>query len=312
MTKTKQKPLLVIVGQTASGKTDLALYLARAFHGEIVNADSRQIYQKATIGTVKPKGTMRQGTYFVQGIPHHLMNTVSPARSLSVAAYKTKAIKLIRDIQRRKKLPILVGGTGLYVRAVVENFSLPKVKAQQKLREKLAKKSLAELQNLLRKHDPKALRFIDLKNPRRIIRALEITLTSGSKYSQLRQQKGAPLFATLEIAPKVEKSALINRIERRVKQQLRAGLEKEARNIFFHYGKKAPVFQSIGYREFVPVFEGHGKNRSLIAEAIIKNTKAYAKRQMTWFKKDSELHWVNSRQEAKNLTRNFLRAHHWE
>ena len=178
--------IIVILGRTASGKTGLGLKLAKKFNGEIVSADSRQIYTKMQIGTAKPAGVWKkvkgQKMYLVQGIPHHLMDIVDPGEDFSVADYKTLAIKCIKDILSRKKLPIIVGGTGLYIQALVENLDIPQVGPNKELRKHLEKKKPSELAVLLKKIDPIAAKKIDLQNPRRVLRALEVFILSGESF----------------------------------------------------------------------------------------------------------------------------------
>lgn len=184
--------LLVIVGPTATGKTDLAIKLAKKFSGEIVSADSRQIYQGMDIGTGKEvadkKVIKEKGKWIVRGVQIHLYNVIKPDETFSVADYQQLAYQAIEDIQSRGKLPILVGGTGLYVQAVTEGLKIPKVPPDLKLREKLERKPLAHLVAELERVDPETAFRIDQKNPRRIIRALEVYYLTGQPISTLQEK----------------------------------------------------------------------------------------------------------------------------
>ena len=240
--------LIVVVGATASGKTDLAIKLAKKYNGEVVSADSRQIYRGMDIGTAK--------SLDLEGVPHWLLNIKNPNQLYTVAEYKKDAIKVIRDIQKRGKLPILTGGTGLYVKAVVDNLDIPKVQANPLLRQKIEKevkeKGLDFVFKKLIKLDPEATYIIDPKNPRRVIRALEITLLTKKPYSQQRKS-GKPLFDVCQIGIEVKKEKLIERINLRVDQMIKNGLVDEVKNLIKKYppsrrasGQKQQAFDAIG------------------------------------------------------------------
>ncbi|MCX6721801.1 MAG: tRNA (adenosine(37)-N6)-dimethylallyltransferase MiaA [Candidatus Staskawiczbacteria bacterium] len=199
----KSNKLLVIVGPTASGKTALSIKLAKKLNGEIVSADSRQIYQGMDIGTAKPLD--------LEGIPHYLLDIKNPDQPYTVAEYKEDAIKIIKDMQKRGKLPIMVGGTGLYIKSVVENLDIPKIEADPALRQKIEKDiekhGLDYVFKQLIKLDQEAAYIVDPKNPRRIIRALEITLLTKKPFSSQRKS-GNPLFDVLEIGICLSKTCL--------------------------------------------------------------------------------------------------------
>jgi tRNA dimethylallyltransferase len=180
-------PLIVILGPTASGKSNLAIKLAKKFNGEIISADSRQIYQEMDIGTAKiTKEEM-------SGIPHYLIDIVKPDQEFTLAQYKKLAVKIIKDVQKRGKLPFLVGGTGLYIQAVVDNLEIPQVKPNKKLRNKLEKLTNQELLNQLKKLDPLSAVSIDPNNKRRLIRALEVCLIAKKPFSQQRKKRSTSL-----------------------------------------------------------------------------------------------------------------------
>ncbi|MEK7120053.1 MAG: tRNA (adenosine(37)-N6)-dimethylallyltransferase MiaA [Patescibacteria group bacterium] len=304
MDKEKLIPLVVVLGPTASGKTSLSIKLAKKFNGEIINADSRQIYREMNIGTAKIPGKMIRGKYVALGVVHHLIDIKNPSQKFSVQLYKNLAVKSARDIFKRGKLPFLVGGTGLYIKAVVDNLNIPKIKADWQLREKLEKKSLEVLAKILIKKDPDVLRFIDLKNKRRIIRALEVMSGSNKKFSELRTI-GEPIFSVLELGIEAEKNTLKKNISSRLKQQLNTGLEKEVEKLYKKYNFKAPGLQAIGYQEFIKYFQHHFTKDEALG-LIGQNTLNYAKRQMTWFKKDKRIKWVHSEKQVERLIKIFI------
>ncbi|MBI2506955.1 MAG: tRNA (adenosine(37)-N6)-dimethylallyltransferase MiaA [Candidatus Colwellbacteria bacterium] len=316
--------VVVVVGSTASGKTSLGIRLAKKFNGEIISADSRQIYRGMDIGTAKPpfsyapqsgaftkpsappNGGAR--TYYSEGVRHHLVDIRNPNQLYTVAQYKKDCVKTIKQVLARNKLPIMVGGTGLYIKAVTDNLTIPKVKADPKLRTKLEKeiknKGLDYLYQKLIRLDPEAAYIIDRHNPRRIIRALEIALKTNKPFSLTRQQ-GKPLFAFLQIGISLPKEKLKNRIDKRVDEMTKLGLIQEVKNLIKKYPPDSSVFDAIGYREIINYLQG----KSTLEEAvklIKKNTWYFAKRQLTWFRKDKRIHWITTPDEAEKLTKAFL------
>ncbi|MDD4531299.1 MAG: tRNA (N6-isopentenyl adenosine(37)-C2)-methylthiotransferase MiaB [Candidatus Pacebacteria bacterium] len=269
--------LLVILGPTASGKTDLALFLAKEFNGELVSADSRMIYKGMDIGTNKPKEF------------HHMIDIVSPDQEFSVALYKKMALEKMEQIIEKGKLPILVGGTGLYIRSIVENLDFPSIKADKKLRKELEKKTVEELFKMYKKLDKKGAQIIDKNNKRRMVRAIEVCLLTNEPF--FKERKGEPLFDVLEIGIKVNKNELKERIDKRVDLMFKQGLEKEAKKLFKKYGFKIPPMQTIGYQEWQDYFKGI-VSKEEVKEKIKANTFKFAKRQMTWFKKDKNIRWI--------------------
>lgn len=310
------KKIIVILGPTASGKTALSMELARKFNGEIVNADSRQIYKSMSIGTDKPAKDLIQkseakgpGEYFVQGVRHHLVDIIEPGVDFSLAEYKKIAIEAIEDIIRRGKLPIVVGGTGLYISAIVDNLDIPKVAPSRAMRLEFEKKPLAELVEQLKKLDPETAEQIDLKNPRRVIRALEVAIITGKSFVAQRR-KLEPLYEALELGIELSKDELERRVSERVNEQIKRGLLAEVRRLMNKYGKGywlVPALNTIGYREMGQFLQG-SITESEAAEMIKKNTRQYAKRQMTWFKKDKRINWVQNAEEAEKIARKFLIA----
>ncbi len=301
--------LIVILGPTASGKTEVAIKLAKKFNGEVISADSRQVYREMNIGTAKPRGeasNMRQVTnkYIVNGIPHYLIDIVWPNQDFNVAIHKKMAIKVIENIQKRGKLPFLVGGTGLYIRAVVDNIDLPRVAPQKKLREKLEKKNKEELSKIYKKLDSEGAKFIDKKNKRRLIRAIEVCKVTKKPFWQQRKQ-GKPLFDILQIGTRLPKTELKNRIEKRVEKMFKLGLEKEAGKLVKKYGWNIPAMQTIGYQEWIDYFNKKN-NKEEIKQKIILHTLQFSRRQITWFKKEKRINWVKSYPQAEKLIKRFL------
>lgn len=291
--------ILVIVGPTASGKSALAVEIAQRFNGEIVSADSRQIYRGMNIGTAKPgKGEMA-------AIRHHLIDIKNPDQDYSAGQYKKDAIGAINKIIKSGKIPILVGGTGLYADAVVKNLEFPEVKENKKLRAQLEKeiieKGLGYVFKRLVDLDPEAAYIVDPKNPRRVVRALEVALTSGKPFSAQRKT-GKPLYDALEIGINIPSELLKRRIAKRIKQMVKDGLVEEVEGLVKKYGLHCKALDAIGYREIIDYL----KEKISLVEAVEqmdKNTWHYAKRQMAWFKRNREIKWVKNYKEALLLVR---------
>lgn len=297
MSEMGDKPkVVVVVGPTGSGKTDLALHVAKRFRGELIAADSRTVYRGMDIGTAKAKES------------HHLVDIRNPNQPYSVSEFKVDAEKLIRNITKRGKLPIVVGGTGLYVRALVDNLTIPEIPAQPKLRESFEQKSNRELLVLLRKFDPNAARTIDRKNKRRIIRALEVCIFTGQPFSSLRT-KGEPLFEFLEIGIQRTRTALYQRIDQRIRVMFREGLIKEVEQLARRYGPGIEPLHGIIYREVVEHLKTADDGRialRALAQRIMFANHRYARHQLMWFKKDARIHWVRTARQAERLVQGFL------
>ena len=296
------KKLIVILGPTASGKSELAIKLAKKFGGEIVSADSRQVYKGMNIGTAKPTKKERKI------VKHHLVDVKKPNQHYTVAEYKKEAIKTINKIIESEKIPFLVGGTGLYIKAIVDNLEIPEVKPDWKLRRKLElkieKEGLKNVYQELIKADPEAAYIIDPNNPRRVIRALEVAIKTKKPFSQQRK-KGKPLFNILEIGLNPSKEILIENIKKRTAKMIKMDLVKEVKNLIKKYNKNLPTFDAIGYREIIEYLD----EKIALSEAIEninKNTWHFTKRQMTWFKKDKMINWVKNYKELEKLTKEFL------
>ncbi|MBI4713697.1 tRNA (adenosine(37)-N6)-dimethylallyltransferase MiaA [Candidatus Uhrbacteria bacterium] len=303
---TPQLPkLIAIVGPTASGKTGLGIEIAKKVDGEVVSVDSRQVYRGMDIGTAKvgEVGKDREGKT-IDGIPHWGIDLVNPDEDYSVADFKKYAEQKIEEIIKRKHVPILVGGTGLWVSAIINNFDLAKTPADLKLRAELSARPIEDLFLEYKQLDPEGAEVIDKENKRRVVRALEVTKLTGRPFSQ-QQTKGEPKYDVHQIGIIVERSILNERINKRVDEMIADGLVDEVRSLSDKYGCEIDSMTGIGYRQICEFLEG----KSTLAEAIEKVKKAtrqYAKRQMTWFKRDSRIHWMSDQEAAFNFVIGFL------
>jgi len=299
MKKEKLPQLIVILGPTASGKTDLAIKLAKKLNGEIISADSRQIYKGMDIGTAKPTKKERQG------IPHYLLDVASPKRKFTVAQYRKLASKTINKILKKEKIPFLVGGTGFYIQAVADGIVITEVKPDWKLRKELEKKSVVELYKILKKLDPRRAKTIERKNPRRLIRAIEIVMKTKRPVPPLKFQ---PLpYPVLMIGIKRDKKELQNLIKKRFFKWLRQGLIKEVVNLK-KLGLSWKRIEDFGihYRAIARYLQNKIGDKEMI-ENSIREIQNYAKRQITWFKRDKRIHWIKNQNEAERLIINFLK-----
>ena len=302
--KGKQKPkVVVILGPTASGKTELSLDLAEHFGGEIISADSRQVYKGLDIGTSKI--TSEQA----KRVPHYLIDIATPDNQIYLPQYQTLAFEYINKILKRGKLPFIVGGTGLYLSSIVENYQIPNVAPQPKLRSELNKLSANDLVLRLKEVDPEAAELIYQQNKVKLIRAIEFSETSGKSFFG-SQKKGQPKHNYLILGVEVEREELYQRINARTESMLEMGLEQEVRQLVDTYGWDAPALMSIGYREWRAYFEKR-KTKEEIIEEIKKDSRNYAKRQMTWYwrmEKFDKINWVTDSQEAYEAINYFLKS----
>jgi tRNA dimethylallyltransferase len=284
---------LVLVGPTAVGKTDLSLQLAKTLDGEIISADSMQIYRYMDIGTAKPSPQERQG------IPHHLIDVCHPRESFSVAQYQELATEAIADCHRRGKLPILTGGTGLYIQAVVDGFNIPSAPANPALRQELEelarREGVEKVHRMLAEVDPERAAQLHPNNLRRVIRAIEVYQATGQRMGELEKMAGQnrPAYRLYMYGLTRERAELYARINRRVDVMLEAGLIDEVRSILdMGVPADATAMQGLGYKEIV----GYLLGEYSLDEAIYmlkRDTRRYAKRQGTWFRRDTRLHWFN-------------------
>jgi tRNA dimethylallyltransferase len=287
--------LLVILGPTASGKSDLAIQLAKIVNGEVISADSRQVFKEMNIGTAKILNSKT---------PHHLIDLISPTEFFSAAQYQKLAYQVIKNIQKKGKLPILCGGTGLYISSVIENWQFPKIPAQNKLRKELEAKSIQELLKIYQKLDSQGTQMIDVKNKRRIIRAIEVSSLSNKSFWQQRK-KIKPIFDTLLIGLKLPKEKLRQRVNKRTEKMIQIGLETEVKNLVNKYGWISSL-QSIGYQEWKEYFNDKISKKE-VQNLIELHTLQYIKRQITWFKKMKGIKWIEKPERAIELTKLFLK-----
>ncbi len=308
--KNKLAKVVVLLGSTACGKTNWSLRLAKKLNGEVISADSRQMYKKMDIGTAKELGEWKRAglhkTYYVQDVPHHLVDFLDPGKQFTVAEFKAKAVRQIKTISDSGKLPLVVGGTGLYILSLISNLQIPKVAPNRKLRRSLEEKSCTELMKLLETLDYDASTTVDSKNKRRMIRALEVSILSGTPFSE-QKKKGPSLFDFLQIGIEVSREELYKRISDRVDAMMKLGLLKEVEDLLKQkYGWSLPSMSGIGYRQFKGYFEGkHDLDHSI--ELLKRDTRRYAKRQLTWFKRDKSIKWCKDYKQAEKLVKEFVK-----
>lgn len=296
-------PLIVICGPTATGKTSLALKLCHKFNGEIISADSRQIYKELDIGSGRGSSQREEveiihGDWVEQGIPIYLYNILEPGDRITVAKYSDLAWVKIKAIWGRNKIPFLVGGTGFYISAVIGDIEIEKVLPNPKLRAELENLSKEELFSKLKSLDPQRAKDIDKNNPRRLIRAIEILAFKAEKDIQTSKNHAAleklkPLMVGL-IAPR---EVLYKRIDERTDGMLKEGLLDEVEGLVQKYGWDTPAMAAIGYRQFKDYFDG----REVLEEAIKKkkfSEHAYLRRQITWFKRNTRIKWFEVTKEG--------------
>jgi tRNA dimethylallyltransferase len=287
-----QSPLVVIVGPTAVGKTRLALRLAGELGAEIVSADSRQVYRGMDIGTDKPAAEERQR------VPHHLVDIVDPDEEFTLARYQDMAYAAIEDVLARGRVPLLVGGTGLYIKAVVEGWSIPRVRPNKALRTELYREAEAKggvaLHARLHQVDPVAAEKIDPRNVRRVIRALEVYLETGRPISELQRRRPPP-YRVLQIGLTMERAALYQCIDQRVDRMLERGLVEEVRGLVERgYGYELPAMSGLGYRQVGCYLRGEISLEEAI-RLIKRDTRRFVRQQYNWFRMDDEgIRWFQA------------------
>ncbi|MCI0478183.1 MAG: tRNA (adenosine(37)-N6)-dimethylallyltransferase MiaA [Anaerolineales bacterium] len=284
---TSTKPLIAIIGPTAVGKSALALQLAQEFRGEIVSADSRQVYRGMDLGTAKPSPAEQQLT------PHHLIDLVNPNEPFTLAEYQPRAYAIIAQIHARGNTPFLVGGTGLYVRAVLEGLAIPRVAPDPQRRKELEREDAAILYARLQQLDPVAAARIEPRNKRRVIRALEVCETAGKPISEL-QTLHAPNFRILRIGLTMPREELYARINARVDQMIAAGLIEEVRALLARgYASKLPAMSGLGYRQIAAYLNGTSTREEAI-HCLKRDTRRFVHHQYSWFRLDDpRIRWYN-------------------
>jgi len=298
-------PLILIVGPTAVGKTEIAIQLAERLNGEIVSADSRLFYRGMDIGTAKPSREEQARA------PHHLIDIANPDEILSLAVFQQKAHEVIADIHRRKKLPLLVGGTGQYIRAVTEGWTPPEVKPDELLRDEIIKQKdengIYWLHEKLRSLDPVAAEKIDARNFRRTIRALEVIMTTGRKFSEQRGQSESP-YQLVTIGLTRPRAELYARVDARIESMFTNGFLDEVKSLLERdYSPTLPTLSAIGYRECVEVLEGKIKVEEA-KQLIRRATRVFVRRQANWFKEsDPNIVWFKVKDGSVEEIESYIR-----
>ena len=283
--------LVVLLGPTGSGKTSLAIALAEKFDGEIVSCDSVAVYRDLEIGTAKPSREERQR------VPHHLIDVVSPAEFLTAGDYSRLARQALTEIVARRHFPVVAGGTGLYLRALLEGLFAGPPRSEElrrRLRERAQERGAPYLHKLLQRLDPSAARAIHPNDVAKMIRALEICISSRRRMTDLWQQGRDPLqgFRILRLGLNPERELLYQRLNARALQMFQQGLIEETRNLVQHYGESIQPLQSLGYKQAVQYLRRELSREQAISLAQ-QGHRNYAKRQMTWFRREPDVHWLN-------------------
>jgi tRNA dimethylallyltransferase len=299
-------PLILVIGPTAVGKTELALQLAEQLDGEIVSADSRLFYRGMDIGTAKPTREEQAR------LPHHLIDMANPDEIVSLAVFQQKAHEAITDIHTRNKIPFLVGGTGQYIRAVTEGWSPPEVKPDERLRNELEKRKeekgakwlYAKLESL----DPEAASRIDPRNVRRTIRALEVIMTTGRKFSEQRGQTESS-YHLITIGLTRPRAELYERVDQRIEMMFANGFLDEVKSLLAKgYSPSLPTMSAIGYRECLRVIKGELSEEQAKAE-IRRATRIFVRRQANWFKEsDPNIKWFRVEDRVIVKIESYIRA----
>ncbi|MFK2825075.1 tRNA (adenosine(37)-N6)-dimethylallyltransferase MiaA [Bacillus sp. B190/17] len=305
----QREKLIVIIGPTAVGKTALSIHLAKRFGGEIISGDSMQIYKGMDIGTAKATLEEREG------IPHHLIDIKDPNESFSAAEFQQLVRKKITEITNKGAVPIIVGGTGLYIQSVIYDYQFSEAGSQTSLREKLEKEA-EQLGNeafyeKLKQIDPQAAGGIHPNNVRRVIRALEVYYTTGKRMSeQQERQPNELLYETVLIGLMMERDQLYNRINTRVDMMMKEGLLEEVRTLWEQGIRSGQAVQAIGYKELFGYLRGEETLETAV-EQLKQNSRNYAKRQLTWFRNKMQVDWFDlsdeeNRQEKINEISDFI------
>ncbi len=292
-----KRKIIVILGPTSSGKSSLAVKLAKKFCGEIISADSRQVYKGMDIGSGKiTKDEM-------MGIPHYLLDIASPKRNFSVSRYQRMTEKAILDITKRGKVPILCGGTAFYLKVITEGIILPKTKPDWKLRKELEKKDVKELYQILKKLDPRRAGSIEKDNPRRLIRAIEIVTKSKKAVPVIKKESR---FVSLKLGIETEQEKLNRAIKKRLIKRLEKGMIEETKRLK-ESGISWKRLDGFGleYRWIARYLQKKIPYNQMV-ESLYKDIVKFSKKQMAWFKKDDEIEWIKRYREAVPLVKHFL------
>ena len=291
-----KKVLITIVGPTAVGKTDLAIKLANLFNTEIISADSRQFYKELNIGTAKPS------KYELESNKHHLINNISINDDYNISQFQKDADKIILDVFSKNKYAILVGGSGLYIDAVLYGIDkIPKVRpsVRKKLNDEFERNGLKSLTAKLTELDPESLKTIDINNPRRVIRALEVTISTKLPYSSfLKTKNKKSKYNEIIIGLNKDRAQLHDLINTRVDQMVKKGLVEEVRSLIKSRNKNA--LNTIGYSEIFNYLDNE-YSHEMAVEKIKTNSRRYAKRQLTWFNSNKSIRWFNNEYDLNEI-----------
>ena len=299
------KPVIAIVGPTGIGKSKLGLLLARTFNADIVNADSRQVYRHMDIGTAKPSPEEQRS------VPHHLIDIINPDDNFSLALYQSLAYSSIEDIMQHDRLPLMVGGSGLYIWSVLEGWDIPKAPPDPNFRRQMEERASVEgieaLYRQLESIDPVTAMKTDPRNLRRVIRALEVYETTHKSPSEL-QGKRPPPFDTLIIGLTTQRETLYKMIDRRVDDMIKQGLVEEVKGLLTRgYGFDLPAMSSVGYKEIAQVLRGELDMLTAI-QKIKFQTHRFARHQYAWFRlPDPRIHWFDIKDDLERNVLHFIR-----
>ena len=300
----KQPKLIAITGPSASGKTKLAIETAKELNGEIISVDSRQIYKELNIGSAKPSIEEQES------IVHHLLDIVSIKDEFTAADFCDIAKQKINEILSRGKVPVLAGGTGLYFRILLQDFDLPRVAPDKKLREKLEQKTSEELYSMLKDYDKVSAEKIHFNNKVKIIRALEVCFTLNIPMSQAQKKKENPYCVDWYGLNSENRDFLYNRINLRCEKMIENGLIEEVKNLFDKYGENNILLNTIGYQEFYPYLKCE-INVNEAVKILKQNTRRYAKRQISWFKANKDIHWFDIEHTEIEKMKDYIINHYY-
>lgn len=301
--RNKEQKLIVILGPTSSGKSALGVKLARKFNGEIISADSRQVYKGLNLASGKI--TKKE----MQGIKHYYLDQVTPKTYYTVAHFKKSALEAIKEITAKNKIPFIVGGTAFYIKAITDNLLVPEVPPDWKLRKQLEKKSADTLFNMLKKLDPRRARTIEAKNKRRLIRAIEIVKTSKHPIpplSKIQHSNTSKYRSVLFLGIKIERKMLKKNIEKRLDERIKKGMITEIKKLHA---------QSVSWKRldnlglearWIARFLQRKITHEEMREKLLRDIYRFVRHQYTWWEKDKRIHWIRSQKEAEKLIRSFL------
>ncbi len=311
----KQK-IIIISGPTASGKTEISLALAKKYNSYIISADSRQIYKNMDIGTAKTNGEDKvyetgiddiKTAYYIDDIPHFLINSITPNTDYSLSDWQKQANDLLNSetLQKQFSIPMIVGGTGLYINSITDEYILPKGETDEQLRHFLNEQPLEKIQQQLKEKSIETYESIDIHNHRRIVRALEYVLTNKKAFIP-EKNTNANKYDILHLGIKTDREYLYNNINKRVDTMVTNGLVNEVENLLKNYDKNLPSLSGIGYAEIIEYLD----KKISLDEAIKKikqHTRQFAKRQITWFKRDNKIKWISGMDEAAKQIEKFIK-----